>query len=152
MNNEIKALLVPVGEKPKEVTINNELRALQEAVKGCIEYYPLTKQTNLIVNEEGKINGMPGNRLVGKEIICGDFLIVGDNGYGETISLTPAQIELCKEHFKTLYEFTKQQIEDNLVIKVINPDDPKSLVDTRPTPLPRRYSGKNKKKDYDRGR
>ena len=48
MNNEIKALLVPVGEEPKEVTIQNELSALQNAVKGYIEYYPLASGINII--------------------------------------------------------------------------------------------------------
>ena len=151
MNKEIKALLVPIGEKPKEITIKNELRALQEVVKGYIEYYPLTQKISLIVNEEGKINGMEGNRLVGKEIICGDFLVVGDNGMGETISLTPAQIKLCKEHFKTPLEFTPQQIENNLVIRVIDMDNPESLRDTRATPMPKRY-GHGKKKKHERER
>lgn len=152
MSNEITALLVPVGEKPKVITVLNELKALQQAVHGYIEYYPLTEQINLIVNEEGKINGMEGNRLVGKEIICGDFLVVGDNGMGETISLTPAQIRLCSERFKTPLEFTREQIKDNLVIRVVDFDNPKSLRDTRPTPIPKRYGTADKKKNYDRER
>lgn len=151
MSNEIKALLVPVGNKPKEIAIKNELRALQEVVKGYIEYYPLSSGINIILNEEGKINGMEGNRLVGKEIICGDFLVVGDNGMGETISLTPAQIKLCKGHFKTPLEFTREQVEDNLVIRVINMGNPESLKDTRSTPMPKRY-GHSKKKNHERER
>lgn len=145
MNNEITALLVPVGEKPKEVTIQNELHALQKAVKGYIEYYPVASGINIICNEEGKINGMEGNRLVGNEIICGDFLIVGDDGYGETISLTPAQMKLCKEQFKIPYEFSREQIEDNLVIRVIDMNRPESLRDNRPVPMPKRYGSKDKK-------
>ena len=149
MNNEIKVLLVPVGKEPTEITIQNELSALQNAVKGYIEYYPIASEINLIVNEEGKINGMEGNRLVGNEIICGDFLVVGDDGMGETISLTPAQMKLCKQQFKTPYEFTREQIEDNLVVKVIDMDNPRSYMDTRPTPMPKRY-GTSKKKNYER--
>ena len=106
-----------------------------------------------ICNEEGKINGMEGNRLVGKEIICGDFLVVGDNGMGESISLTPAQIKLCKYHFKTPLEFTREQVEDNLVIRVIDMDNPKSLKDTRPTPMPKRYgTASRNKKNHNRER
>ena len=152
MNNEITALLVPVGEPPKEITIQNELNALQKAVKGYIEFYPVTSGINIICNEEGKINGMDGNRLVGKEIICGDFLIVGDNGMGETISLTPAQIKLCKEQFKTPIEFSREQIENNLVIHVSDMDDPRSFIDTRPTPMPKKYGSKNKSKKNNRER
>lgn len=151
MDNEINALLVPVGKKPEEITIKNELRALQDAVKGYIEIYPISKNINIICNDEGKINGMEGNRLVGKEIICGDFLVVGDDGMGETISLTPGQIKLCKELFKTPYEFTREQIEDNTVVKVLDLNNPESLKDTRPTPLPKRY-GTNKKKHKEKER
>ncbi|MBN2878213.1 MAG: DUF3846 domain-containing protein [Clostridia bacterium] len=151
MTKEIKALLVPVGKEPKEITIANELKALQDAVKGYIEFFSISRGINLIVNEEGKINGMEGNRLVGNEIICGDFLVVGDNGMGETISLSPAQIKLCKEHFKTPLEFTREQIEDNLVVRVIDLNKPESLRDTRPVPMPKRY-GTSKKKNYERER
>lgn len=146
MNNEIKALFVTVGEKPKETIIQNELSALQKAVNGNIEFYPVSSGINIICNEEGKINGMEGNRLIRNEIICGDFLIVGDDGMGETISLTPAQVKLCKEQFKTPLEFSREQIEDNLIVRVIDMDDPRSCIDTRPTPMPKRYGSKNKSK------
>ena len=49
MNSEIKALLVPVGEKPKEITIQNELKALQKAVGGYVEFFPLTTGINIIL-------------------------------------------------------------------------------------------------------
>ena len=48
MNNEITALLVPVGKAPKEITIQNELNALQAAVKGYIEFYPVSSGINII--------------------------------------------------------------------------------------------------------
>lgn len=54
MSKDIKALLVPVGKKPQEITIANELESLQSAVKGFIEFFPLSRGVNLIVNEEGK--------------------------------------------------------------------------------------------------
>lgn len=146
MDKEIKALLVQVGEEPREIMIANDFRALQKAVGGCIEFYPLSERINIVCNDEGKINGMKGNRLVRNDIICGDFLVVGDDGRGETISLTLAQIKLCKEHFETPYEFTREQIEKNTIVRVLDPDDRDSFRDPRPTPLPKKVK-KNKSRE-----
>lgn len=146
MDKEIKALLVPVGEEPREIMIANDFRALQKAVGGCIEFYPLSERINIVCNDEGKINGMQGNRLIGNEIICGDFLIVGDDGMGETISLTKEQIDRYSKAFKTPMEFTKEQIEDNLQVKVMTFEEyyRDKNVDTRPKVEPMPYTPKNK--------
>ena len=47
---------------------------------------------------------------------------------------------------------SREQIEDNLVIRVIDMDDPRSFIDTRPTPMPKRYGSKNKSKKNNRER
>jgi hypothetical protein len=136
---KIRALLVEVGEKPREVTIENSLGELQRIVQGRIEFYSLRGSlASIICNEEGKIIGMPGNRLVRNEIICGDFLVVGDNGYGETVSLTKNQTVKYSEKFKIPLEFSDQQVQDNFLVKVMSPEEFQEFIDPRPIPLPKK--------------
>ena len=81
---------------------------------------------------------MKGNRLVGNEIICGDFLVVGDNGYGETVSLTKKQTAKYSEKFKTPLEFTAEQVQDNIFVKVMSPEEFQEFIDPRPIPMPKK--------------
>ena len=59
------------GEEFRTADIPNTLRALQEQVGGPIEAVAITDKTTLIVNENGKLEGLPyncdicGHRLVG---------------------------------------------------------------------------------------
>ena len=59
------------GEKFKAVDIPNTLKAFQEQVGGPIEAVAITDKTTLIVNENGKLEGLSyncdicGHRLVG---------------------------------------------------------------------------------------
>jgi hypothetical protein len=148
---KIRALLVEVGEKPSEVLIENSLEELQSIVQGRIEFYSLRgSSSNIICNEEGKLIGMPGNRLVGNEIICGDFLVVGDNGYGETVSLTNKQISRYSAKFKTPLEFTDEQVQDNIFVRVLSPEEFQDFIDPRPIPIPKKVKKSNKHKGFER--
>ena len=84
MNEKMTVLCVKSGEKPKRIEIENDLDALQRAVGGYIEaVYPYEDPVALIVNEEGKLNGLPLNRALRDEdndiydIVAGPFLVVG---------------------------------------------------------------------------
>ena len=102
MQRKLRALLVKENELPEEVEISNNLSSLQNMVDGLIEYYymPDIEDAVIICNEEGKINGMSPNREVGRDIIFGPFLIVGDDPeMGENRSLTEEQITKFKEMF-----------------------------------------------------
>ena len=102
MQRKLRALLVKENELPEEVEIPNNLSSLQKMVEGLIEYYymPDIEDAVIICNEEGKINGMGPNREVGREVIYGPFLIVGDDpDMGENRSLTEEQITKFKEMF-----------------------------------------------------
>lgn len=116
MQRKLRALLVKENSLPEEIELSNNLSSLQEAVDGLIEYYyiPDVDDAVIICNEEGKINGMGPNREVGRDIIFGPFLIVGDDSeIGENRSLTDEQISKYKEMFneksieKTCEKFTK---------------------------------------------
>lgn len=80
----LRVLLVEPDEHPKVVEIGTELEDLQKAVGGDIEVvYPFADPVGLIVNDEGKINGLPLNRALRDEdkeiydIIAGPFLVAG---------------------------------------------------------------------------
>ncbi len=84
MNKEIKVLRVEPGLPPVEKTIQSGLQSLQHEVGGYIEcVYPFEDDVVLIVNEEGKINGLPLNRSLRDDegeiydVIAGSFIVAG---------------------------------------------------------------------------
>ena len=101
----IDALLVKPNEYPQKVSIGIELEDLQEAVGGYIEVtYPFDEQVGIVLNEEGKLMGLPMNRALYTEdgdihdIYVGDFLVVGltEESF---CSLTPEQLVTYEEKF-----------------------------------------------------
>ena len=103
--SDMNVLLVQPESYPKSVTIGSDLKSLQAAVGGSIEVvYPYDDNVGLIMNEEGKINGLPLNRALRNDqgelydIIAGDFLVVGltEDDFG---SLTPEQLEKFEKLF-----------------------------------------------------
>lgn len=101
MKDKIRALIVEPNKEPYEVILGNGLKSRQNVVGGLIEYCYLLDDDSvaLICNDEGKILGLPFNREIGYDIICGNFIIVGDDGSGEDLSLTDEQINKYKERF-----------------------------------------------------
>lgn len=104
---KIKVLSVKTGNVPTAIEMIDTLENLQAYVGGFIEFFHLSDddQIDLIVNEEGKINGLPINRLLFQDgevvdAICGDLLIVCVNDDGEIVSLNDALIEKYCELFK----------------------------------------------------
>lgn len=98
-------LLVKPNAYPQKVSIGTELEDLQEAVGGNIEVtYPFEEEVGIVLNEEGKLTGLPLNRAVYSEdgemldIYAGDFLVVGltEESFG---SLTPEQMEKFEKQF-----------------------------------------------------
>ena len=81
---KLSVLLIQPGKAPRMVEIPDTLDAMQELVGGYIEeYMPFDDEVAIIVNEEGKLNGLPPNRAIftedGKQIadvLVGDFFIV----------------------------------------------------------------------------
>ena len=113
MRERLTVLCVKPGEKPKCIEIESGLDALQRAVGGYIEaVYPYEDPVALIVNEEGKLNGLPLNRALRDEdnniydIVAGPFLVVG-LGESNFTSLTPALMGKYKKLFHCPEAFIK---------------------------------------------
>lgn len=81
---KLSVLLIQPGKAPRMVEIPDTLDAMQELVGGYIEeYMPFDDEVAIIVNEEGKLNGLPPNRAIFAEdskqiadVLVGDFFIV----------------------------------------------------------------------------
>lgn len=113
MADKLTVLLVEPERHPKVIEMEKGLAALQKAVGGHIEcVYPFADSVGLVVNDEGKLNGMPYNRSllddVGEvyDIVAGSFLVVGLNEDG-FCSLTPSRQEKYKKLFHVPEVFTK---------------------------------------------
>lgn len=96
---KIKVLVVEPGKEPYIKEIKNSLKSFQNEVDGYIEFVSMENGVDLILNEEGKLLGLPFNRYVLNDVLCGTFLVVGEIN-GETIALSNEKIEKYKEYFK----------------------------------------------------
>ncbi len=82
--NTLSVLKIAPGQRPQQVEIDNDLKALQQAVGGSIDaVYPFADQVAIICNDEGKLMGLPLNRALRDEdgqmydAVAGTFLVVG---------------------------------------------------------------------------
>ena len=107
-----KVMIKRVGEKPEIVEVEEvTLKYMQEQVKGLIEMPYLSdalsaRRIDIVINEEGKLEGMDPNMLLLEDdfnvidVIVGDILFVGHDGQGGTIGLNDEQIKDLNDMFK----------------------------------------------------
>ena len=63
--NTLSVLKIAPGQHPQQVEIDNDLKALQEAVGGSIDaVYLFADPVAIICNDEGKLMGLPLNRCL----------------------------------------------------------------------------------------
>ena len=111
--DEIEVLVVEPGKHPYVETIENTLRAFQQAVGGYIEVVSLNDGNVIILNEEGKLIGLEGNRALGGDILTGSFLITGTAGENFA-SLPQESIEFYKEQFWEVEQYTQEEIAETI--------------------------------------
>lgn len=78
--DKIQVIVFEVGKEPELRTIENELKPLKEIVQGYIETFLQPNGLIIICNEEGKLIGLPINRIMFNEPIAGNFLMCRSNG------------------------------------------------------------------------
>ena len=113
---KIKGLLVKRGEKPIVIEIDAENRydIISDLLDGLIdriEVYNPNGITDIIFNDESKVNGSKPNRLITSkqvrgtgsntlyDIVYGDFLMLCVDDEGGYISLTDSEIERWSKEF-----------------------------------------------------
>lgn len=111
--NKLWVVMVEPGKPAYETEIDNTLEAEQKAVGGYIEVVPLGDGKLLICNEEGKLNGMRGNRRIGKDIIAGPFFIVGEDG-DDFRSLTDEEVKESLKRFAEPEDISQEEVENAL--------------------------------------
>mgnify|MGYP000138074266 FL=1 len=111
MKKEIRVLVVEPMRKPYVKTIPDTLEAIYHVIEGdCMQVVPLygtnIKNAVIVCNDDGKLRGLPLNRLRCDkngnpyDVIAGTFFLTGVDGE-DFCSLTDDQVQ---ELF-TLYEY-----------------------------------------------
>lgn len=103
---KIKVVIKKVGRNPRVTIIEDDLKTSQRIVKGRIEIVPVANGIDMIVNEEGKMNGNKPNFYFTQngytDLIFGDVLFTGVNyEEGTQISLTDGQIQYVLDWLNT---------------------------------------------------
>lgn len=88
----MKAIIKEVGKPPRIEDIENTLQTLQKLVGGYIETVTLHNNVILICNEEGKLQGLPQNFGIGRDVIVGTAVFVSQNK-GDFADLDDWQID-----------------------------------------------------------
>lgn len=121
---EIRVLMVEPGEKPKETLLNTDLDSLQKAVsigceeQGLIEIVHLDgSRCSLLLNEEGKILNLKGNRQLGEDILAGVFYVFGDTPSGGMRSLTDKEFEHWYKVFEEPEYYTDTEVTESIMLK-----------------------------------
>lgn len=107
----MRVLYVEPGKAPYETEIPNSLEGEQQAVQGLIDLVYLDRGGILVCNDEGKLIGMEGNRVLDNgTIIAGPFFITGDGGE-DFCSLTDAQVNYFMERFQEPEEISQEDVQ-----------------------------------------
>jgi len=143
-------LLVEPGKYPQPVEIGTDLEDLQKAVGGYIQVtYPFDEQVGLVMNEEGKLEGMPLNRALRDDdgqiydVVAGPMLVVGltEESFG---SLTPDQMQKFEQHFHQPEVFIRM---GKGVMALPMPDEAVKLQEEKAVEKASEKAGQEKKTD-----
>lgn len=117
MAEKLTVVMVEPHKTPYVTEIADELSALQRCVGGYIEVVGNGDGTLIICNEEGKLQGLEGNRRIrdGMSIIAGTFFVVGDDGENFR-SLTESEVKRYMDRFKNPEDIDQDEVEDDMGI------------------------------------
>ena len=122
---KIKVLMVEPGKHPIETELDNTLDSLQKAVsigtdyQGLIELIYVEPGVLFLCNEEGKLNGMAGNRKFGYDILCGIFYVCSEDDKGNLASLSEENMAKYKSRFWHPEFYTDEDVQRAVYYKVM---------------------------------
>lgn len=121
LDGKLTVVMVEPHRAPYVTEIMDELSALQRAVGGYIEVVGNGDGTLIICNEEGKLQGLDGNRRIhdGASVIAGTFFVVGDDGENFR-SLTESEVVKYMDRFKEIEDISQDEVEFDTDIIVIS--------------------------------
>lgn len=117
MNKKLTVVMVEPHKTPYVTEISDELSALQRCVGGYIEVVGNGDGTLIICNEEGKLQGLEGNRRIrdGMSIIAGTFFVVGEDGENFR-SLTENEVTRYMDRFQNPEDIDQDEAEADMGI------------------------------------
>ena len=117
----MKVLIVEPGQYLREAEIEKSLKAEQAVVGGLIEcVYPWQDNACIVCNDEGKLEGLPLNRMLGDyDVIAGTFFVVGLTE-DDFCSLTPEQVK----RYEALYHAPQlfYPLGDTVIVENCSPE------------------------------
>ena len=124
--NTLSVLKIAPGQYPQQVEIDNDLKALQQAVGGSIgASYPFEDPVAIVYNDDGKLMGLPLNRALWDEdglmydVIAGTFLVVG-LGEEDFVSLSPELAQKYEEEFHQPSAcFSRTRLADSRIVACV---------------------------------
>ena len=121
MSEKLTVVMVEPHKEPYVTEIKDEFSALQKAVGGYIEVVGNGDGTLIICNEEGKLQGLEGNRRImdGASVIAGTFFIVGDDGENFR-SLTESEAVKYMDKFAEPEDISQDEVEADMGITFIS--------------------------------
>jgi hypothetical protein len=92
------ALVKEPGKLSREMDITPDLATLQDLVGGYIEAVHIAEDLILIVNETGKLDGLPANVFCGDDYLAGNVVALGVSPDADVDfrSLTVDELDLLK--------------------------------------------------------
>ena len=135
--NTLSVLKIAPGQYPQQAEIDNNLKALQQAVGGSIgASYPFANDPVAIVyNDDGKLMGLPLNRALRDEdgqmydAVAGTFLVVGLSEE-DFASLTPELAQKYEQLFHQPEAFLK--LGNHLLVLPVLDEPPTEKPRTKP--------------------
>ena len=102
----MRVLFVEPGKPARPVEMKNDLHEMQQMVGGPIQaLYPWEEPVAVVCNDEGKIMGLPLNRVLENyDIIAGAFFVCGIQGENFS-SLTEKQMQKYQQMFLSPEKF-----------------------------------------------
>lgn len=102
--SKIRVFIKEPKKKAEVKEIENTLSSLQKIVDGYIEVVPFTNDgTHLIINEEGKLTGLPYNFPYYDDFIVGTAIFTKSDDEGEFSGLTDEDINGLQEEYPYLF-------------------------------------------------
>ena len=99
---KIKVLYKPVGQPAEIRTIEDDYKVIRELCGGFFSGYSVNSFVSLpelhnvvfYCNDTGKLDGLPPNCFIGKELLVGNILFYAYDKHGNGMDMTTEQISV----------------------------------------------------------
>lgn len=104
MSRKVSVIIKRPREKPYKTNISDSLKNLQNTVGGNIETVTLREDMTFIVNEEGRLLGLPYSCTVCGIDLYGTVIVIGVKG--DEFDDIPMTFDQAKKLFPQMWEVT----------------------------------------------